>query len=88
VSESGRYDVRIAWLPHENRAKTARVKLTVKGKSQETTVNMTEPAGLDNGFHSIGLIDVSAGTKGAVELFTKGAQGNVHADAVQLVPIK
>ena len=49
---------------------------------------MTEPAGLDNGFHSIGLIDVSAGTKGAVELFTKGAQGNVHADAVQLVPIK
>jgi hypothetical protein len=88
VSESGHYDVRIAWLPHENRAKTARVKLTVNGKSQETTVNMTEPAGLDNGFHSIGLIAVSAGTKGAVELFTKGAQGNVHADAVQLVPIK
>jgi hypothetical protein len=64
------------------------VKLTINDKSQETTVNMTEPAGLDNGFHSIGLIDVSAGTKGAVELFTKGAQGNVHADAVQLVPIK
>ena len=88
VTENGRYDVRIAWLPHENRAKTARVKLTVNDKSQETTVNMTEPAGLDNSFHSIGLIDVSAGTKGTVELFTKGAKGNVHADAVQLVPIK
>jgi hypothetical protein len=84
----GRYDVRICWLPHENRAKTARVVLTIDGRTQETEVNMTKPAPLENGFLSLGEIDAGAGTKGSVEFFAKGASGTVHADAVQLVPVK
>jgi len=31
------------------------------------------------------VIEVSAGTKGTVEIFAKDAGGTVHADAVQIV---
>jgi len=86
IKEPGRYDVRICWLPHENRAKTARVVLSVDGRTRETVVNMTKPAPLENGFFSLGEIEASTGAKGSVELFAKGAGGTVHADAVQLVP--
>jgi hypothetical protein len=88
LNEPGRYDVRICWLPHENRARTARVVLTVDGRTQETEVDMTKPAPLENGFLSLGEVDATAGTKGSVEFFAKGAGGTVHADAVQLVPAK
>jgi hypothetical protein len=85
IKDSGRYDVRVSWLPHENRAKKARVVLTVNGKSKESIFDMTKAAPLENGFASVGVIDVSAGTKGTVEIFAKNAGGTVHADAVQIV---
>jgi len=88
IPDAGRYEIRVSWLPHENRAKKARVVWTVNGKAQETTVNMTEAAPLENGFYSLGTVTVKAGAKGSVELFTKDAGGNVHADAVQIVPVK
>ncbi len=85
IQDAGRYEVRVSWQPHENRAKKARVVLTVNGKSQETIFNMSEAAPLENGFASVGVIDVPAGEKGSVEFFAKGADGTVHADAVQII---
>ncbi len=88
IKNSGRYDVRVSWLPHENRAKQAKVILTVGDTVKEATFNMTEPAPLENGFASLGIIELPAGAKGSVELFAKDAQGTVHADAVQIIPVK
>ncbi len=85
INDAGRYDIRVAWLPHENRAKKAKVVLTVNGKSKETLIDMTKAAPLENGFMSLGLIEVKAGSKGIVEFFAKDAGGTVHADAVQIV---
>ncbi|MFN9721596.1 MAG: FAD-dependent oxidoreductase [Planctomycetota bacterium] len=88
IRNSGRYDVRIAWLPHENRARKAKVVLTAGNKVKEATFNMTEVAPLEHGFASLGVIDLSAGSQGFVEIFAKGAQGTVHADAIQILPVE
>lgn len=88
IPEAGKYEVRICWLPHENRAKHAHVLLKFNATSQEIKVDMTKAAPLKNGFLSLGIIDAAAGSHGTVELFAKDAGGTVHADAVQIIPVK
>lgn len=87
LQKPGRYDIRICWLPHENRAKAAKVTVSVNDKTQETVVDMSKPAPLPNGFLSLGIIEVTDGTRGVVELRSKGASGTVHADAVQIISV-
>ena len=86
IPDAGTYDVRVSYLPHENRGKHVRVVLTINGQSSETSIDMTRAAPLENGFLSLGTINAKPGAKGSVEFFAKGAGGNVHADAVQIVP--
>ncbi len=88
AESDGRYDVRISWAPHENRAKKARVVLTVNDIRKETIIDMTKAAPLENGFGSVGVIEIPAGSKGTVELIVKDAAGFVHADAVQIVRLE
>ena len=88
IPDAGKYDVRICWQPHENRAKHARVVLTFHGKPTETTVDMTKTAPLKNGFMSLGEIEAKPGESGSVEMFVNGEGGFVHADAVQIVPVE
>ncbi len=85
VPKSGKYDVRIAYQPHENRAKRAPVTIAAGDKQQTVRVNMTEKPPLENGFISLGKFDFAKGEKNFVELTTDGAGGCVHADAVQIV---
>lgn len=88
VPSPGKYEVRIAYQPHENRA--TRAAVTVKDPSGEKThrINMRVAPPLEKGFLSLGVYDFPAGGSGAVILSTEGADGNVHADAVQLLPSK
>ncbi len=89
VPEAGTWDVRICWQPHPNRSTKTQVKVEVDGEvAAEKIVNQRETALLKNGFHSLGRREFSAGQKGAVVILAKGADGNVHADAVQLIKIK
>jgi len=88
AESDGRYDVRISWAPHENHAKKARVVLTVNEVRRESIIDMSRAAPLENGFGSIGVIEVPAGSKGTVEFFAKDAGGVVHADAVQIVRLE
>lgn len=86
IPDSGTYEVRVSYLPHENRGKHVRVVLTIDGQFTETAIDMTKAAPLENGFMSLGTIKAKPGAKGSVEFFAKDAGGNVHADAVQIVP--
>jgi hypothetical protein len=89
IPESGPWDVRVNWLPHENRSSRTRVLLELSGKVvAEQRVNQRQAALLKNGFHSLGRHTLTAGQKGAVILLTEGADGNVHADTVQLLRVK
>jgi hypothetical protein len=86
--KAGRYDVRLSWQPHENRATNVKVKLVgATGGDKEFTLNMKEKAPLENGFASLGQFDFPAGKEVAVIILADGANGNVHADCVQALPV-
>ena len=87
--KAGQYDARIAYQPHPNRGKSVPVEIRTGDQTTNltTVVNMTRKPSFENGFHSVGRVTLRKGQKVLVELSAKGAQGNVHVDAAQLVSI-
>tara|TARA_B110000483_G_scaffold1593_1_gene1822 strand:- start:794 stop:3055 length:2262 start_codon:yes stop_codon:yes gene_type:complete len=87
--KAGQFDTRIAYQPHPNRGKSVPVEVTTGDKTikMNSIVNMTQKPNFENGFHSVGKITLRKGQKVLVSLFAKGAQGNTHVDAAQLVPV-
>ena len=86
VKESGNYELRVYWQPHENRAKTAPVTVLSADGEKTVQVDQTKPAGSPQGAHKIGTFKFNAGEEAAVIFRTEGSSGNVHLDAVQVVP--
>jgi hypothetical protein len=82
-----RIEVRLAYQPHENRASDTPVELIVGNKKQKLKINMRKPPEIDKAFTSVGFVDVKAGESIQLELTTDGADGNVHADAVQFLTV-
>ncbi len=88
VKQTGSYEVRIFFQPHENRAKTAPVSVLSADGEKTVTVNQTKPAPLPQGAYSLGTFKFTAGEESAVIFRTAAAGGNVHLDAVQVLPAK
>jgi len=88
VKAAGTYEVRVAWQPHENRAKALPVSVRSAGGEQTFTLDQTKPASGVNGFESLGKFRFAANNKGAVQYRVAGAKGLVHIDAIQVVPVK
>lgn len=88
VPKNGTYDIRLGYLPHENRGTQVKVVVTIDGKETATTIDMTKPAPLDNSFISLGEFELTDSSKVSVTMFAKGANGNSHADAVQVLEAK
>jgi ribulose 1,5-bisphosphate synthetase/thiazole synthase len=86
VKESGNYQVQIYWQPHANRAKTAPVSVVSSAGEKTFTVDQSKPASGKQGAHSLGTFKFNAGEEAAVIFRTEGAGGNVHLDAVQILP--
>ena len=88
VPTTGRYEVRFANAPHENRAMNAQI--TVVSAEGEKTLSVDERAAspLEHGFVSLGVYRFDAGTPGAVIVSTKGANGLVAVNAIQLLAEK
>lgn len=84
--QSGRYEIRVAYLPHENRG--SQVPVSVKTGSQEKTIriDMRQAPPLENSFFSLGTFELQAGEEVAVVVATDDARGIAHADAVQVLP--
>ena len=85
VKETGTYEVRVFWQPHENRAKAAPVTVLTADGKKTLTVDQTKPAEIAPGWHSLGQFKFNAAEEAAVTFKTDGAKGNVHIDAVQVV---
>jgi hypothetical protein len=49
-------------------------------------VDQSKPASGKQGAHSLGTFKFNAGEEAAVIFRTEGAGGNVHLDAVQILP--
>ena len=84
---TGRYDVRIAYAPHGNRATQVTVVIQdARGRQQVQLNQRRAPAGGEL-FQSLGQYEFQAGQPAVVTLSNQAADGYVVADAVQFVPL-
>jgi ribulose 1,5-bisphosphate synthetase/thiazole synthase len=91
VKQTGNYEVRIYFQPHENRAKTAPITLLTADGEKTVTVDQTKAPKAPKdpqGAYSLGTYKFTAGEESAVIFRTTNAGGNVHLDAVQVLPAK
>ena len=88
VKQTGSYEVRIYFQPHENRAKTAPITLLTADGEKTLTVDQAKDPKDPQGAYSLGTYKFTAGEESAVIFRTAGASGNVHLDAVQILPAK
>ncbi len=88
VDKAGVYDVRVAYLPHENRGTRVAVTLSAGSTTETVRVNMTKSATLEHDFYSIGKVTLKAGETVQVTVSSIDAGGNAHADAVQLMKVQ
>jgi hypothetical protein len=77
--------VRLAYRQHENRG--ANVPITIQSAKAkiERAINMKNPPPLENGFISLGKLELAAGERCVVTMSSEGAGGFAHADAIQLL---
>jgi hypothetical protein len=87
VKTNGRYEVRVSWAAHANRAKAARVTVASAEGEKAVTLNQTQPPGGENGFGSLGTFAFEAAKPASVLFTVAGSRGTVHIDAVQVVPV-
>lgn len=85
VLAAGTYEVRINFTPHENRATNAPVSVESAEGKKTIPVNQKVSAP-DKGFLSLGKYRFEPGKPAVVIIGDGPADGNVHADVVQLLP--
>ena len=87
VPTDGRYEVRFATAPHENRASNTAVTVRHADGITPAKVNQKKPAPIDGRWVSLGVFRFAAGQTYAVDVDATKADGNVHLDAVQLLAV-
>jgi hypothetical protein len=88
MTRAGTYDVRVSWGAHENRAKALSITVVSADGEKQVTVDQTKAPTGEHGFQSLGQFRFDETKNFSVLFKVAGAQGNVHIDAVQLVPAK
>ena len=88
VPKTGRYEVRVAWNPHENRSTKTPCTVEAADGVKSFALNQKQKPEREDGFHSLGTFEFISETKGAVTFSTQAADGYVHIDCVQVVPAK
>ncbi len=73
---------------HENRASNAPVSIESANGTKELTINEKVKAPLPQGFISLGKFYFEPGKPAAVIIGGGPADGAVHIDAVQLLPVE
>ena len=85
VPKDGEYEIRLAYRCHRNRASNAPVTVNSPDGIKTLQIDQKTKAPLEHGFISLGVYHLKAGAPAAVVLATEGADGLVHADAVQVL---
>jgi len=87
ILKTGRYEVRVSWTPHPNRASNA--KIVIRHADGETTVTVNQKKKPKAGsFEPLGVFRFVAGKTGSVTILAAGTNGYVIVDAVQFLPSK
>jgi hypothetical protein len=87
VPNTGKYEVRVYWAGHENRASKAPCSIERPGQSP-VTLRLNQKENTPDGAHSLGTFDFAADVMNSVVLRAAGSDGTIHADAVQIIPAK
>ena len=87
LSRSGKYEVRLAYVPSNNRA--ANVPVTILHAGGETIVRVDQRATppIDERFMVLGQFEFEKGNQGYVLISNEGTREHVIADAVQFIPV-
>ncbi len=85
VAKDGTYTVRVAWQPHENRAKKAAIVVASTDGEKRVSIDQTKSPEGSRGFQTVGQFAFKAGQPAALTFLTDGAEGIVHIDAIQVV---
>ena len=85
VPKSGRYEVRLAYTAHPNRATNVPVVVHHAGGQERFLINQREKPGIDGTFVSLGVFRFEGGDGGSVEMGNDATDGYVIADAVNLI---
>jgi hypothetical protein len=85
-AQSGVYEVRLAYIPHSNRADKVPVRIFHREGDETVHVNQRLMPPIDSRFISLGRYRFTRGSQWFVMLSTDGANGHVVADAVQFLP--
>ncbi len=88
IATAGRYEVRMNFSPHPNRATNTPVTVESADGKKTIAVNQRIAAPLEKGFASLGVFAFAPGKPAVVVIGDGVADGNIHADVVQLVPVK
>jgi hypothetical protein len=83
---SGIYEVRLAYIPHVNRADKVQVRVFYRDGDETVFVNQRLRPPIDGRFVSLGRYRFTKGNQWFVMVSTDGANGHVVADAVQFLP--
>jgi hypothetical protein len=88
VPKPGRYEFRIAYSPHETRAR--KVPITIESGAQKTalTFDQTQPLPAGEAFRSAGFIQLTTDAETKVVISNTGTEGFVILDAIQLLEAK
>jgi len=81
-------EIRLAYQHHENRGKNVPVTIDAGSTRKEVRIDMKTAPPIANTFISLGEFDIKKDDKVVVGLSTENAQGNVHADALQILTLK
>ncbi len=85
---TGRFEIRIASQPHENRGSRVPITVTAKSGTETVRVNMQNAPDLPSGFMKVGDYDFVKGESVKVTITTEDSGGFVHVDALQVLSTK
>ncbi|MFV1968337.1 MAG: FAD-dependent oxidoreductase, partial [Pirellulaceae bacterium] len=85
--DTGRFDIRVAYRPHPNRGSRVPVTIRTFSQTESVTVDMKQEPPLENGFVSVGTLDLKKDEAVSVVISAKNAGGLAHADAVQVLRV-
>jgi hypothetical protein len=86
LAKSGKYEVRLAYVPHSNRASNTPVTILHADGEELKRVNQREMPPLEGRFLSLGTFRFEAGGAGFVLVSNEGADGAVSVDGVWFLP--
>jgi hypothetical protein len=86
LPETGRYEVRLAYSPHSNRASRVPVEIHHAGGHDTVHVNQNRTPPIDDLFIALGVFEFTADQPAVVIVSNRDTDGYVIVDAVQWLP--